>query len=46
MNFLVPRDMLLWLDQNRGPMSRQAFIIHCVYKIMEIDQIKDQILRK
>lgn len=46
MNFLVPKDMLAWLDANRGPLSRQAFIVRCVYKIMEIDQIKDQISRK
>lgn len=45
MNLLVPRDILNWIDENRGPMSRQAFIIRCVGKLMELDQIKEKIKR-
>lgn len=45
MNLLVPKEMLVWIDENRGPLSRQAFIVRCVYKFMELDQIKDKIKR-
>lgn len=42
---LLPREMLTWVDRNRGAMSRQAFIVRCIFKLMEFDQIKDQVKR-
>ena len=46
MNLYIPKDLLDWLDQNRGALSRQAFIIQCAYKIMEIAKIKELQPRK
>lgn len=45
MNMLLPKEMLTWVDRNRGPLSRQAFIVRCIYKIMELDKIKDMTTR-
>lgn len=41
MSLLLPRDLLIWVDEKRGPLSRQAFIVRCLFKIMEVDQIKN-----
>lgn len=41
MNLLLPREMLDWVDKNRGSLSRQAFIVRCIFKLMEINKMKD-----
>lgn len=30
MFILLPKDLLTWIDMNRGSLSRQAFIIECM----------------
>lgn len=33
---IIPRDLLMWIDENRGEMSRQSFILKCVSKVKEV----------
>lgn len=33
MKFIIPSDMLAWLDENRGEKSRPSFILHLLYNI-------------
>jgi len=40
MNLKLPFKVLGWVDANRGPMSRQSFIVQCLVKLVEIDEIK------
>jgi len=40
MNLKLPFKVLGWVDENRGPMSRQAFIVQCLVKLIEIGEIK------
>lgn len=42
MDLKLPFRVLEWVDANRGRMSRQAFIVQCLVKLMEIHEIKDQ----
>jgi hypothetical protein len=35
-----PRAMLEWLDRNRGPLSRQSFIVHLVFEAMSQEKYK------
>lgn len=39
MNFIIPRDLLTWIDANRGELSRQSFIIRCLFKFKEMSQM-------
>lgn len=39
MNLLIPRDILNWIDEKRGDMSRQSFILSCMRKLLEIDKL-------
>lgn len=36
MKLLLPREILMWVDENRGDLSRQAFIVKCIIKMKEI----------
>lgn len=36
----IPSDLLKWIDENRGDLSRQAFIIKCIGKVKEIMSMK------
>lgn len=40
MNIKLPFMILEWVDKKRGGMSRQAFIVECLLKLMEIDSIQ------
>lgn len=33
MFILLPKEILIWLDENRGSKSRQAFVIECLFSI-------------
>lgn len=39
MSLLVPKHILDWLDNKRGSMSRQAYIINCLRKLKEIEEM-------
>jgi len=39
MDLLVPKAILEWLDAKRGTMSRQAYIINCLRKLKEIEEM-------
>jgi hypothetical protein len=39
MTLLVPRAIIEWLDTRRGTMSRQAYIINCLRKLKEIEEM-------
>lgn len=39
MSLIIPRELLNWIDENRGEMSRQSFIIRCLFKIKEFSQM-------
>jgi len=39
MELLIPKHILEWLDSKRGNMSRQAYIINCLRKLKEIEEI-------
>lgn len=34
-NLILPRYLLKWIDDNRGGLSRQSFIINCIIKVKE-----------
>ena len=38
----VPKHILDWIDENRGNLSRQAFIIRCISKFKEVSDIARQ----
>lgn len=40
MNLKLPFKVLGWVDEHRGIMSRQAFIVQCLIKLIEIDDMK------
>lgn len=42
MNIKLPFILLEWVDKKRGGMSRQAFIVECLMKIMQIDGIQNE----
>jgi hypothetical protein len=39
MQIIIPRNLLEWIDANRGEMSRQLFMIKHLYKIKEIQEM-------
>lgn len=39
MKFIIPRDLLNWIDESRGELSRQSFIIRCLFKFKEMSQM-------
>jgi len=39
MNLLIPKHILDWIDSKRGALSRQAYIINCIRKLKEIEEI-------
>ena len=39
-SLIVPRDLLNWIDENRGGLSRQTFIIKCLFKLKEVSELK------
>jgi len=41
MTLFLPRRLLDWIDTNRGAMSRQNFIVHCMMKLVELDELKN-----
>lgn len=42
MQLILPRNLLNWIDENRGEMSRQLFIIKCMYKLKEVQDMTKQ----
>lgn len=36
----IPFELLKWIDENRGALSRQSFIIKNLFKIKEIKEMK------
>ena len=42
MNIKLPFTVLEWVDKKRGGMSRQAFIVECLIKLIEIDSINKE----
>lgn len=36
MSLILPRPLLEWIDENRGELSRQSFIIKSMFKLKEI----------
>lgn len=46
MNIKLPFLVLQWVDNKRGGMSRQAFIVQCLVKLIEIDSIKDKVVKE
>ena len=38
MDLRIPRAILIWIDENRGTLSRESFIIHNLSVIMNIDK--------
>lgn len=41
MSLIIPKHLLTWIDQNRGSKSRQSFILQCMFKIMEVSEMKN-----
>lgn len=39
MSLIIPRPLLEWIDSNRGDLSRQSFIIKCMFKLKEINDM-------
>lgn len=39
-NLIVPRELLRWIDENRGELSRQSFMIKCLFKLKEVSELK------
>ena len=39
MTLLIPKHILDWIDSKRGALSRQAYIINCIRKLKEIEEI-------
>lgn len=39
MSLLIPKDLLQWIDENRGELSRQSFIIKCMFKLKEVSDV-------
>jgi len=39
MSLILPRTLLDWIDQNRGEMSRQSYIIKTLFKLKEIAEM-------
>lgn len=39
-NLIMPRDLLRWIDENRGSLSRQSYIIKCLFKLKEVSEMK------
>ena len=42
MSLIIPKHLLTWIDQNRGSKSRQSFILQCMFKIMEVSEMKNK----
>jgi hypothetical protein len=40
MSLIIPKHLLAWIDESRGAMSRQAFIIQCLFKLREVIELK------
>lgn len=40
MNLTIPREILQWVNESRGSTSQQVFIIKCLAKLKEIDEMK------
>lgn len=39
MSLIIPRQLLVWIDENRGELSRQSFILKCMFKLKEIQDM-------
>lgn len=39
MSLIIPRSLLDWIDTNRGELSRQSFIIKCMFKLKEVQDL-------
>jgi len=40
MSLIIPRPLLNWIDENRGELSRQTFIVKCLFKLKEVSDFK------
>lgn len=38
MQLFLPKHILTWIDSNRGTLSRQAFIVHCLNQIIGVSK--------
>lgn len=39
MELIIPRELLNWIDENRGKLSRQSFVIKCMFKLKEVQDM-------
>lgn len=39
MSLILPRPLLEWIDANRGELSRQSFIVKCMFKLKEVQDL-------
>lgn len=40
MNLIIPKHLLAWIDESRGQRSRSSFILQCLFKLKEIQDMK------
>lgn len=40
MSLIIPRPLLDWIDANRGELSRQSYILKCMFKLKELQEMK------
>lgn len=41
MNLIIPRELLEWIDDRRGKLSRQTFMLKCLFKLKEIQDMTE-----
>lgn len=39
MELIIPREMLNWIDSQRGKLSRQSYILRCMFKLKEMQDM-------
>jgi len=39
MELIIPRELLNWIDEHRGKLSRQTFVLKCLFKLKEIQDM-------
>lgn len=39
MHLIVPRELLEWIDANRGTLSRQSYMLRCLFKLKEVAEM-------
>lgn len=41
MHLIIPRELLEWIDERRGKLSRQTFMLKCLFKLKEIQDMTE-----